>query len=84
MIPNLLVLDTDCIGVGYRAALQGSAINFNLGYSHPISFQIPEGVQIEFDKENQNIFTISGNNKQLVGQVAANIRSFRKPRCSVE
>ena len=66
-------------GVGYRAVLQGSAINFNLGYSHPISFQIPEGVQIEFDKENQNIFTISGNNKQLVGQVAANIRSFRKP-----
>ncbi len=66
-------------GVGYRAALKGKILEMQLGFSHPISFQIPEEIEVIFDEKNQNIFTISGINKQLVGQVAANIREYRKP-----
>lgn len=66
-------------GVGYRGALKGEALEFHLGYSHPINFPLPEGIRCEFDKENQNKFTLLGRDKQLVGQVAANIRALRKP-----
>ena len=66
-------------GVGYRGALKGTTIEFQLGFSHPIIFDIPEGITIEFDKKNANLLTVSGISKQLVGQVAANIRSFKKP-----
>ncbi len=63
-------------GVGYRAAVAGSAVNLNLGFSHPIEFKLPEGIEAKVEK---NIITISGADKYLVGQVAADIRSLRKP-----
>ncbi len=66
-------------GVGYRGALKGAGVEFQLGFSHPIQFDLPEGVTVEFDKKNINLFTVSGINKQLVGQAAANIRALRKP-----
>ena len=66
-------------GVGYRAALKGQILELNLGYSHSIEFQIPEGIEIKFDEKNNSIFTVSGIDKQLVGQTAADIREFRKP-----
>ncbi len=66
-------------GVGYRVAQKGADLEFNLGFSHPITFPLPEGVEITFDEKNNNIFTLSSIDKQLVGQTAANIRSLRKP-----
>jgi large subunit ribosomal protein L6 len=63
-------------GVGYRAAKQGNAINFQLGYSHPILFEPPPGIALSVDR---NIVTVSGIDKQAVGQVAAHIRALRKP-----
>ena len=63
-------------GVGYRAAAQGKALNFQLGYSHPILFEPPEGVDLSVDR---SIVTVSGIDKQAVGQVAAQIRGLRKP-----
>jgi large subunit ribosomal protein L6 len=64
-------------GVGYRVALKGSTLEFALGYSHPISVAAPEG--ITFVVENPTRFTVQGIDKQLVGEVAANIRKLRKP-----
>lgn len=64
-------------GVGYRAELQGETVVFQLGYSHPIVFRPPEGVTITIEKGTR--MTVSGIDKQLVGQVAAKIRSFRPP-----
>lgn len=66
-------------GVGYRAALKGSVLEMSLGFSHPVHFEIPEGIEVTFAEKNNNIFTLSGIDKQLVGQTAANIREFRKP-----
>jgi len=63
-------------GVGYRAAVQGKVLNLQLGHSHDINYAIPEGVEIKVDK---NIITISGTDKQAVGQAAAEIREFRPP-----
>ncbi|MCX8016026.1 MAG: 50S ribosomal protein L6 [Patescibacteria group bacterium] len=63
-------------GIGYRANVEGKFLVLNLGFSHPIRYEIPEGIQITTEK---NIITVSGTDKQLVGQVAAKIRSFRKP-----
>ncbi len=63
-------------GVGYRAEVAGSVLNLNLGYSHPIKFDIPNGIRMEVVK---NTLKISGADKELVGRVAAKIRSFRKP-----
>lgn len=65
------------IGVGYRAAVQGSSLNMTLGYSHPIEVKIPTGVTVEV--KDQTELTISGNNKQQVGQFAAMVRSQRAP-----
>jgi large subunit ribosomal protein L6 len=65
-------------GVGYRAQVQGQKINFILGYSHPIEFQLPEGITAEVDKK-QVLLTLRGIDKHLIGQVAANIRSLRPP-----
>jgi large subunit ribosomal protein L6 len=62
-------------GVGYKVALQGKKIVLNIGYSHTIEYDIPEGIDAEVDK---NIIRIKGINKQLVGQVAAEIRQKRK------
>ena len=61
-------------GIGYRANVQGKTCVLNLGYSHPISYAIPEGIIIEVDK---NLLHVSGIDKQLVGKVAADIRRFR-------
>lgn len=63
-------------GVGYRANVAGQSINLSLGYSHPIEFKLPQGVEAKIEK-NQIILT--GADKQQVGQVAANIRALRKP-----
>jgi len=63
-------------GVGYRAELKDDNVVLNLGYSHPIVMQIPQGIKVEIDKSK---ITISGVDKQLVGQFAADIRSKRKP-----
>jgi large subunit ribosomal protein L6 len=63
-------------GVGYRAAVQGKVLNLQLGYSHDINYNIPEGLEIKVEK---NIITINGTDKQAVGQAAAEIRSFRPP-----
>lgn len=66
-------------GVGYRAALKGKTLELSLGYSHPINYELPEGIDVAFEEKSQTNFTISGIDKQLVGHVAAEIRSFRKP-----
>ena len=63
-------------GVGYRAAMKGKGLELNLGFSHPINFESPKGIEISVDK---NVVTIKGDDKQQVGQVAAEIRGFRPP-----
>ena len=64
-------------GTGYRVAAKGSNLEFSLGYSHPITIEAPEG--INFAVENPTRFSVQGIDKQLVGEVAANIRKLRKP-----
>lgn len=64
-------------GVGYRAAVQGKNLNLQLGYSHDINFPIPEGITIKCEKPTA--ISISGADRHLVGQTAANIRTLRKP-----
>ena len=63
-------------GVGYRAAVNGKVLELQLGFSHPVNFDIPKGIEIKVEK---NIITINGTDKQQVGQVAAVIRGFRPP-----
>jgi ribosomal protein L6 len=63
-------------GVGYRAAMKGKVLELNLGFSHPINFESPKGIEISVDK---NVVTIKGDDKQQVGQIAAEIRGFRPP-----
>lgn len=71
----------EIVGVGYRAGLNNDVLELNLGYSHPIFFVPPQGITLEVDTKTSknNIIIISGTDKELVGQVAAKIRSFRKP-----
>ena len=64
-------------GVGYKAAQKGKTLELLLGYSHPINFDVPDDLKVEVPKPTQ--IKISGIDKQRVGQVAANIRSYRKP-----
>lgn len=64
-------------GVGYRAQAQGSKLNLSLGFSHPVEFEVPEGITVETPSQTEVV--VKGADKQLVGQVAANIRAFRKP-----
>ena len=64
-------------GVGYRAKAEGNKLNITVGYSHPINYQLPEGVSAETPSQTEIV--ISGADKQLVGQVAAEIRDFRPP-----
>jgi len=66
----------ELVGVGYRAALKGSQLNLQLGYSHDVNFDIPEGIKITVDK--QTTLNISGSDKQQVGSVASKIKTFRK------
>ena len=69
--------DLDIVGVGYRAELKGKQIHFALGYSHPVVFEVPTGIDIAIDKQTH--ITVTGIDRQQVGQVAANIRRLRKP-----
>ena len=72
------VRELDIVGVGFRAEVKGKAVQFALGYSHPIVFPIPEGITIAIDPKANRI-TVSGIDKQKVGQTAAEIRSLRVP-----
>lgn len=67
----------DIVGVGYKADVQGNVVNLALGYSHPIKYELPGGVAATVEKQTGII--LKGPDKQLIGQVAANIRSFRPP-----
>jgi large subunit ribosomal protein L6 len=69
--------ELDIVGVGYRAEVKGKQVHFALGYSHPVIFDIPAGIEVQVDKQTH--VTVTGVDRQLVGQVAANIRSLRKP-----
>ena len=69
--------DLDIVGVGYRAALEGNKVVFALGFSHPIEFKVPDGIKIAIEKQTH--LTISGIDRQKVGQVAAEIRDLRRP-----
>ena len=69
--------ELDIVGVGYRAELKGKQVQFALGYSHPVVFDIPTGIDIAIDKQTH--ITVTGADRQMVGQVAANIRRMRKP-----
>ena len=70
--------ELDIVGVGYRAEVKGREVVFALGYSHPVRFAIPEGIDITIDAKTNHI-TITGVDKQRVGQTAAEIRSLREP-----
>jgi large subunit ribosomal protein L6 len=69
--------ELDIVGIGYRADVKGKIATFTLGYSHPIEFLLPEGVDLKIEKQTH--LTLSGHDRQLLGQVAANIRALRKP-----
>ena len=69
--------ELDIVGVGYRAEVKGKQVVFALGYSHPLAFDIPAGIDITIDRQTH--VTVTGVDRQLVGQVAANIRRLRKP-----
>lgn len=67
-------------GVGYRALVKGNELQLVLGYSHPINYNIPEGIEITVEKTGKDpMVVVNGSDKELVGQTAANIRAFRKP-----
>jgi large subunit ribosomal protein L6 len=69
--------ELDIVGVGYRAEVKGKQVIFALGYSHAVVFDIPAGIDVAIDKQTH--ITVTGVGRQLVGQVAANIRRLRKP-----
>ena len=69
--------ELDIVGIGYRADIKGKIATFTLGYSHPIEVLLPDGVDLKIDKQTHLI--LSSYDRQLLGQVAANIRSLRKP-----
>jgi large subunit ribosomal protein L6 len=67
----------ELVGVGYRAAVQGKKLNLTLGFSHPVDYAIPNGISIETPSQNEIV--IKGTDRRLVGQVAADLRSYRPP-----
>jgi large subunit ribosomal protein L6 len=69
--------ELDIVGIGYRADVKGKVATFTLGYSHPIEFLLPDGVDMKIDKQTHLVLT--GYDRQLLGQVAANMRALRKP-----
>ena len=69
--------ELDIVGIGYGATVSGSQVEFRLGYSHLVQFDIPDGIQISVEKQNH--LTVTGIDRQRVGQVAADIRALRKP-----
>ena len=77
--------DLDLVGIGYKVDAKANAVTLALGYSHPIEFPIPKGISVKVEKQSRTIqnyvatITISGADKQLVGQLAADIRSLKRP-----
>ncbi len=71
------VKELDIVGIGYRADVKGTVVSFTLGYSHPIEFVLPTGVECKIDKQTHLV--LSSFDRQLLGQVAANMRALRKP-----
>lgn len=69
--------ELDIVGIGYRADVKGNIVTFSLGYSHPIEFLLPAGVDAKIDKQTHIV--LSGADRQMVGQVAANMRALRPP-----
>ncbi len=69
--------ELDIVGIGYRADIKGKVATFTLGYSHPIEFLLPDGVDLKIDKQTHLVLT--GYDRQMLGQVAANMRALRKP-----
>ena len=69
--------ELDIVGIGFKADMKGKVASFTLGYSHPVEVVLPEGVDLKIDKQTHLV--LSGSDKQLIGQVAANIRGLRKP-----
>ena len=67
----------ELVGVGYRAKAEGKVLNLTLGFSHPVNYEMPEGITVETPSQTEII--VSGVDKQVVGQVAANIRAYRPP-----
>ncbi len=76
-VTNGFKRELDIVGVGYRAEVKGKQVVFALGYSHPVVLDVPAGIDVTVDKQTH--VTVTGIDRQLVGQVAANIRRFRKP-----
>lgn len=69
----------EIIGVGYRATANKNKISLTLGFSHPVEFTAPAGIEFKMDEEKKNIITVSGIDKQIVGEAAAKVRSYKKP-----
>lgn len=69
--------DLDIVGVGYRAQVEGNKVVFALGFSHPVEYVVPEGIKVAVEKQTR--LTVSGIDRQKVGQVAAEIRQLRRP-----
>jgi large subunit ribosomal protein L6 len=69
----------EIVGIGYRGVLEKKKIVFTVGYSHPVELELPSDLQITFDEKNKNKFTLTGVDKQKVGQFAAHIRNVRPP-----
>ena len=69
----------EIIGVGYKAQIKGKSLALSLGHSHPVTFDIPAGIDVAQDEKNKNIVIFRGIDKQLVGQVASDLRSLRPP-----
>ncbi len=67
----------ELVGVGYRAQAKGKVLNLSLGFSHPVEYMVPEGIEIATPSQTEIV--VSGTNKQLVGQVAAEVRAYRPP-----
>ena len=76
-VTNGVNINLDMVGVGYRANVQGNKINLQLGFSHDVVYDLPAGITAKSEKPTA--LTISGFDRQLVGQVAAEIREYRKP-----
>jgi len=69
--------DLEIHGVGYRAESKGRSVIFHLGYTHPVEFPVPDGIEVQVEKNTR--LTVAGHDRQQVGQVAADIRALRKP-----
>ena len=77
-VANGFKKELEIVGVGYRAELKGNEVHFALGFSHPVIYPVPEGIDIEVDTKANRV-TVTGADKQRVGQVAAEIRGLRRP-----